>query len=199
MLGGVIAKALCATGGTASCRAVSGSIVTSRISATRHLLSVKLDTEFARPCPGPDAARSAAPALGLSKDKIASFFSFLRSAREGRASVVSYSDGSLVSFQRESGRVEQSKSKPRGAVCRGFSARSRARMIRLLGMLRRDALPVFVTLTYPRVWSSDYRQWKRNLDAFGHWLRRWSLQQVGRPARKRPFRPEELGPKPARA
>jgi len=47
--------------------------------------------------------------------------------------------------------------------------------MRLLGMLRRDALPVFVTLTYPRVWSSDYRQWKRNLDAFGHWLRRWSL------------------------
>jgi len=175
MLGGVIAKALCATGGTASGRAVSGSIVTGWTSATRHLLSVKVDTEFARGCSGPDAARSAAPALGLSKDKIASFFSFLRSAREGRASVVSYSDGSLVSFQRESGRVEQSKSKPRGAVCRGFSARSRARMMRLLGMLRRDALPVFVTLTYPRVWSSDYRQWKRNLDAFGHWLRRWSL------------------------
>lgn len=97
------------------------------------------------------------PALGLSKDKISSFFSFLRSAREGRASVVSYSDGSLVSFQRESGRVEQSKSKPHGSVCRGFSARSRARMMRLLGMLRRDALPVFVTLTYPRVWSSDGR------------------------------------------
>lgn len=120
------------------------------------------------------AARSGAVTpLGLSKDHICTVGQCFPSGQEGRAVVLSYTDGSLVSFKREPGRYWSRPLKGRGCV-HGFSARSRGRMLRLLAMLRRESLPLFVTLTYPAVWSGDHREWKRNLHAFGEWLRRWS-------------------------
>lgn len=126
-----------------------------------------------RRCQDGVAARSAgAPPVGLSKDHNCTVVGCFPRRREGCAVVLSYTDGSLVSFKREvRGWVRPSAE--RGCV-HGFSARSRARMLQLLAMLRRDALPLFVTLTYPAVWSGDARQWKRNLHAFAEWLRRWS-------------------------
>src|SRR5438552_15751169 len=78
MLGRVIAKALRGTCGTASWRAVSGSIVTSRISATRHLLSAKVDTELARGYPPPDAG-----GRGIDLNRVASIGNVL-SCGKGR-------------------------------------------------------------------------------------------------------------------
>lgn len=48
----------------------------------------------------------------------------------------------------------------------GFSASSRLRLMRLLATLRRDCVPIFITLTYPSVWPSDPKDWKRHLDNF---------------------------------
>lgn len=48
----------------------------------------------------------------------------------------------------------------------GFSPASRLRLMRLLATLRRDCVPIFVTLTYPSVWPSEPKEWKRHLDNF---------------------------------
>jgi hypothetical protein len=118
------------------------------------------------------SCRAAARPLGLSKDHNCTLVALPPGRKEGHAVVLIHTEGSLVSFKRESRGWERPK-KERGCI-HGFSARARGRMVRLLAMLRRDSLPVFVTLTYPRVWNDDYRQWKRNLHAFAEWLRRWS-------------------------
>jgi hypothetical protein len=59
----------------------------------------------------------------------------------------------------------------RGAVS-GFSAGSRRRLMHLLGRVKRDHLPVFVTLTYPGDWPGDPKVWKKHLDAIGKRLAR---------------------------
>jgi hypothetical protein len=53
----------------------------------------------------------------------------------------------------------------RGKVA-GFSAKSRNRLMRTLGEVRRDCLPVFVTLTYPREYPNMAETFKRDLDNF---------------------------------
>ena len=58
----------------------------------------------------------------------------------------------------------------RGEV-RGFSRESRKRLIDLIHQVDRSALrpPLFVTLTYPGEWPSDWQEYKRDLH---NWLRR---------------------------
>lgn len=48
----------------------------------------------------------------------------------------------------------------------GFSHGSRLRLMRLLATLRRDCVPIFITLTYPGVYPETPKQWKRDLDTF---------------------------------
>lgn len=48
----------------------------------------------------------------------------------------------------------------------GFSPASRLRMMRLLATLRRDCVPVFLTLTYPSTWPDTPSHWKKHLDRF---------------------------------
>lgn len=48
----------------------------------------------------------------------------------------------------------------------GFSNSSRLRLMRLLATLRRDCVPVFITLTYPSTWPDTPKDWKRHLDNF---------------------------------
>ena len=48
----------------------------------------------------------------------------------------------------------------------GFSASSRRRLLLQLSKVRRDAVPIFVTLTYPNSWPSQPKEWKRHLDNF---------------------------------
>ena len=53
---------------------------------------------------------------------------------------------------------------PRGEI-KGFSKASRKRMIRECARLG-SAIPIFVTLTYPKDYPSDPSQWKRDLDSW---------------------------------
>lgn len=56
---------------------------------------------------------------------------------------------------------------PRGPVC-GFSRASRKRCLDFFNSLDRRGpeATLFVTLTYPIEWSSDWKDWKRHLDVF---------------------------------
>jgi len=85
--------------------------------------------------------------------------------KDGNRKVAIRAQGSLIEFRfwRPRGRVGGGG--VRGRI-RGFSAAARSRLMRLLARLHPDALPLFVTLTYPGEWSGDPRRWKRDLDAF---------------------------------
>ncbi len=62
---------------------------------------------------------------------------------------------------------EESKS---GGGIRGkvqkFSKQSRLRLMKLVAAIRKDELPIFITLTYPSEWPSDPKEWKRHLKNF---------------------------------
>lgn len=60
--------------------------------------------------------------------------------------------------------LQQYPRERRGKVA-GFSAKSRNRLMRTLGEVRRDCLPVFVTLTFPAEYPTIERA-KRDLDTF---------------------------------
>lgn len=66
--------------------------------------------------------------------------------------------------------VEQEKKRKRKEAPRGktktFSNIARRNMMYTLAMIRRDSLPCFVTLTYPKEYSSDASVWKKDLDKF---------------------------------
>ena len=61
--------------------------------------------------------------------------------------------------------------RPRGKVVI-FSKKSRARLLKMLGKLRRDEKPLFVTLTYPDQFPDDPLKIRRDLDCFGKRFRR---------------------------
>jgi len=64
----------------------------------------------------------------------------------------------------KTGQTERKASK-RGKVG-GFSAKSRQRLMRTVSAVRRDCLPVFVTLTYPFEYPERSDVFKRHLDNF---------------------------------
>lgn len=59
----------------------------------------------------------------------------------------------------------------RGEVL-SYSSASRRRLMRMIARVDRDARPIFVTLTYPDLFSDAKEDWKRDLDAFGKRFRR---------------------------
>lgn len=59
----------------------------------------------------------------------------------------------------------------RGGVTE-YSRQSRNRLLRLIGRTDKFQQPVFVTLTYPDVYSLDKARWKRDVDVFGKRLAR---------------------------
>jgi len=65
----------------------------------------------------------------------------------------------------------------RGTV-RGFSRQSRKRLIDLIHQVDRSrtGVPLFVTLTYPREWPSDWREYKGHLHT---WLKRLERRYPG--------------------
>jgi hypothetical protein len=101
-------------------------------------------------------------------------------------------EGSLIRIARLPGwdPYQRENQKKRGRVG-DFSVKARGRLMDLCARIRRDAMALFVTLTYPRSWAGDPKIWKRDLDAFGKWMRRgfpgcsfiWKLepQQRGAP------------------
>lgn len=48
----------------------------------------------------------------------------------------------------------------------GFTPASRKRMLEWFARVRNFRKPLFVTLTYPAVWSNNPKRWKRDLDTF---------------------------------
>ena len=79
------------------------------------------------------------------------------------ANVRAFPAGSVLEFKARAG-LPPPKGGPRGTV-KDFSRGSRWRLRKLLSTLRRDALPSFVTLTYPGAWSDDDRRWKADIHA----------------------------------
>lgn len=98
-------------------------------------------------------------------------------------------DGSLVKVTK--GRVKvlggRGAGGKRGKV-KVFSKSARRRLLRKMAQLKRDALPLFVTLTYPDIFSDNPADWKRDLDVFGKRIRRehsevaiiWRMEVVPR-------------------
>lgn len=79
-----------------------------------------------------------------------------------------YSGASYLNVKRKPKEKQEGKEREvvkRGKVA-GFSRKSRKRLINTLAQVRRDSLPLFVTLTYPAVYSDDPKVWKRHLDNF---------------------------------
>lgn len=66
--------------------------------------------------------------------------------------------------QKDNGEAQKPGTQKRGKVA-GFSAKSRNRLMRTLGEVRRDCLPMFVTLTFPANYPTIERA-KRDLDTF---------------------------------
>lgn len=58
--------------------------------------------------------------------------------------------------------MEKSERPLRGNIST-FSSEARVRMMYTISKVRRDLLPSFVTLTYPKEYSEDARDWKHNL------------------------------------
>lgn len=54
----------------------------------------------------------------------------------------------------------------KGSVIRTFSKEARQNMMYTISKIRRDCLPSFVTLTYPKVFSDDPKVWKKDLHVF---------------------------------
>lgn len=82
--------------------------------------------------------------------------------------------GGLVKVQREN--EECGGAGPGGMRGQAqFSYASRRRLLFTLSKVKREAVPVFVTLTYPGEFSSDALVWKKDLDDFSkRFRRRWS-------------------------
>lgn len=56
--------------------------------------------------------------------------------------------------------------------CEAFSKASRRRMLREMAKVRNDASALFLTLTYPAEWPTEWGRWKRDLDVFCRRLHR---------------------------
>lgn len=112
------------------------------------------------------SVRQRAPAAGraepgLSKDHIPS---------RPVATLVTYRGGSLLKLRLQTPRLHEPPPK-RGEVS-AFTEPSRRRFLHLLASLRREAEPVFVTLTYPDSFPTYSADYKRHLELFSQRLRR---------------------------
>ena len=74
-------------------------------------------------------------------------------------------DGSLIKVSKPSGSVPKAGGGKRNIIL-GFSRGARRRILQKMAMLIRAILPIFVTLTYPSEFSTDYTQWKKHLDTW---------------------------------
>ena len=103
-------------------------------------------------------------AMGLST-------SHIRPQRSDMWQATVYAGGSLIEVQGPGMRGQKGGGK-RGIIKR-FSAGSRRRLLRGLNRVKRDLLPIFVTLTYPDNFPGNPRVWKAHLNA---WLKRLKRQ-----------------------
>lgn len=86
-----------------------------------------------------------------------------------------YAGGSLIQVCAPSFPGNDKASAKRGIITR-FSEASRRRLLRALAKIKRDLLPVFVTLTYPDDFPGDPNVWKGHLKA---WFKRLKREHPG--------------------
>ncbi len=127
------------------------------------------------PCDSPkDGAqpRSGAPRPpGLSKGHISALL------RKRNARIEAYAGSSFLKVTVDHDRNQNPPPK-RGDVLT-FSKASRRRLLDKLAQVRRDQVPVFVTLTYPDDFPAYREDYKNHLDLFGQRLRRrWSASSA---------------------
>jgi hypothetical protein len=82
------------------------------------------------------------------------------------AEMTFYDGGSLISVKREHWKIPQRGGGLRGAI-KTFSYNSRRRLMRRIAQLRKDKLPLFVTLTYPNEFPQDSKVYKEHLRRLG--------------------------------
>jgi hypothetical protein len=93
-----------------------------------------------------------------------------KGTKQGKKAVIKYRVGaSVVTAKRERVEKEQKRADnqevPKRGKVAGFSPKSRNRLMRTLAEVRRDCLPLFVTLTFPAYYPTIERA-KRDLDTF---------------------------------
>lgn len=81
------------------------------------------------------------------------------------ASFLKVTKPSVKTETAEKDESEEKQKAKRGKVSE-FTKKSRLRLMRELSKVRRDRLPVLITLTYPGEYSDDPKTWKRHLDNF---------------------------------
>lgn len=76
-----------------------------------------------------------------------------------------YSQGSMITVTKNRSKAPATSPREwkRGRV-QGFSKASRIRMMRTLARVNKEEIPYFVTLTYPKMWAENPKEWKRHLD-----------------------------------
>jgi hypothetical protein len=90
----------------------------------------------------------------------------LRPILREKRSIIFYPNGSFIRIQgSDDYEPYESKQKPRGKIG-GFSAKSRGRLMSVCAQLNRNAVALFLTLTWPGVWNPDPETWKTCLDTF---------------------------------
>lgn len=101
--------------------------------------------------------------------------------------------GGYIRLRAHTGAAGDKRPRVKRGLVRGFSHGSRSRLMQEFAAMDLDNLPkpLFITLTYPTIWDTDWHVWKDNLDKFYFYLRKrlgdcpcvWKLelQQRGAP------------------
>lgn len=87
------------------------------------------------------------------------------------ATVTFWDGGSKIEVKRERYKIPRRGGGMRSAV-KEFTFNSRRRLMRKIAELKRDTLPLFITLTYPSVYPDDSKVYKEHLRRFGIAIRR---------------------------
>lgn len=87
----------------------------------------------------------------------------MSSDEEGKA--IRCTDKVKKEFEAAKKRIEDRGVKAKRGEVKGFSPKSRWRMMLRMGEIdfQKAGLPTFVTLTYPGEWGSDWKEWKEHL------------------------------------
>lgn len=94
--------------------------------------------------------------------------------RQKKRRITFYPQGSLLKLSGLPGwEMYEGSVKGIRGKCSGFTSKAASRLMALCNMLNRQALPVFVTLTYPREFPNP-RESKKHLNTFFVWLRRYN-------------------------
>lgn len=141
----------------------------SRSDGRRARLAVARRAAAGRGGPEGAAGESTGGAAGLSYAQISPFSI---SPSFSPSSVTFYPDASLIQVRKAHFVLGRRGGGVRGRI-RGFSRSARRSLMLLHAKIdQQQALPLFVTLTYPAEFSHEPGQWKRDLDTFAKRFRR---------------------------